>query len=69
MNSDEAKKSKKLRLNSSSSNTDILTNLGLTNNHISPLRKNNTLLDRPEVKQPVSVYKHIYNLWCQFFMI
>ncbi|XP_025412661.1 putative oxidoreductase GLYR1 homolog [Sipha flava] len=54
MNSDEAKKSKKLRLNSSSSNTDILTNLGLTNNHISPLRKNNTLLDRPEVKQPES---------------
>lgn len=41
-------------MNSSSSNTDILTNLGLTNNHLSPLRKNNTLLDRPEVKAPVS---------------
>ncbi|XP_026805739.1 putative oxidoreductase GLYR1 homolog [Rhopalosiphum maidis] len=49
-------KPKKPRLNSkvgqSSNNTDILTNLGLTNSHTSPLRKNNTLLDRPEVKTP-----------------
>lgn len=47
-------KSKKERLNDSINNTDILTNLGLTNNHLSPLRKNNTLLDRPEVTVPES---------------
>ncbi|XP_015366934.1 PREDICTED: putative oxidoreductase GLYR1 homolog [Diuraphis noxia] len=50
-------KPKKPRLNSrvgksEVNNTDILTNLGLTNNHTSPLRRNNTLLDRPEVTTP-----------------
>lgn len=48
-------KPKKPRLNSKvakSDNTDILTNLGLTNNHTSPLRKNITVLDRPEVTTP-----------------
>lgn len=29
-------------------------NQGLTNNHLSPIRKNNSLLDRPEVTVPVS---------------
>lgn len=38
----------------SSINTDILTNVGLVNNH-SPQRKNNTLLDRPEVTLPVII--------------
>lgn len=49
-------------MNSSSNNTDILTNLGLTNNHLSPLRKNNTLLDRPEVKAPVRKIKNLFIL-------
>jgi len=57
-------KPKKPRLNSkvgqSSNNTDILTNLGLTNSHTSPLRKNNTLLDRPEVTTPVNIKKKKY---------
>ncbi|XP_050540446.1 cytokine-like nuclear factor N-PAC [Daktulosphaira vitifoliae] len=54
--SDDTKsKPKKLRLNSSMNNTDILTQLGLTtNNHLNPLRKNNSLLDRPEVITPES---------------
>lgn len=40
----------------SDNNTEFLTNLGLTNNHSSPLRKSNTstLLDRPEVTTPVN---------------
>lgn len=41
-------------------NTDILTNLGLTNNHTSPLRRNNTLLDRPEVTPPVNIKIILY---------
>lgn len=37
-------------------NTDILTNLGLTNSVSSPTRRNNTtLLDRPEVQAPVNI--------------
>jgi len=59
LNDNAKSKPKKVRLNSTTttttnSNTDILTNLGLTNNHVSPFRKNNTLLDRPEVKTPES---------------
>lgn len=54
-NSDDSKsKPKKARKSSTSTNTDILTNLGLTNNHTSPQRKNNTLLDRPEVTMAVN---------------
>lgn len=56
---------KKIRTTAASStpngNTDLLTNLGLTLNHShsSPLRKNNSLLDRPEVSQPVNVFLFI----------
>lgn len=58
-------KPKKPRLNSRAgksevNNTDILTNVGLINNHTSPLRKNNTLLDRPEVTTPVSLKIIVY---------
>lgn len=58
-------KPKKPRLNSrvgksAVNNTDILTNLGLTNNHTSPLRRNNTLLDRPEVTTPVNIKIIVY---------
>lgn len=57
-NGPKKNKPKRPRVNSSVSksddnNTDILTNLGLTNNHTSPLRRNNTLLDRPAVTAPV----------------
>lgn len=70
VDSDDVKvKPKKSRSNSSAGNTDILTNLGLTNNHVSPLRKNNTLLDRPEVKQPVNINKRFYKIWQYIFMI
>ncbi|XP_016657812.1 putative oxidoreductase GLYR1 homolog isoform X1 [Acyrthosiphon pisum] len=56
-NGPKKEKPKKPRLNnraggSEDNNTDILTNLGLMNNHTSPLRRNNTLLDRPEVTTP-----------------
>lgn len=56
--SDDTKsKPKKSKLNSSTNDTEILTHLGLTtNNHLTPLRKNNSLLDRPEVTTPVSKY-------------
>lgn len=59
-NGPKKEKPKKPRLNnragrSEDNNTDILTNLGLTNNHTSPLRRNNTLLDRPEVTTPVNI--------------
>lgn len=48
-------------MNSETNNTEILTNLGLTLNHTgSPLRRNNSLLNRPEVKSPVK--EHIYFL-------
>lgn len=54
-NSDDSKsKPKKARVTLSLGNTDILTNLGLTNNHLSPQRKNNTLLNRPEVTMAVN---------------
>lgn len=57
-----ARKKSRLNPSTSNSNTDILTNLGLTNNHISPLRKTTTLLDRPEVTQPVKINKLIQYL-------
>lgn len=50
-------------------NTNLLTNLGLLNqnnpnNHSSPIRKNNTLLDRPEVVVPVNIYikKYLFGI-------
>lgn len=66
-NGPKKNKPKRPRVNSSVSksddnNTDILTNLGLTNNHTSPLRRNNTLLDRPAVTAPVNI-KIIAYLW------
>lgn len=60
-NTETKVKTKKLRLNASSamgscSTPKVLTTLGLMNNHVSPLRKNNTLLDRPEVLAPVNMF-------------
>lgn len=42
----------------SSNIPEVLSNVGLLNNqnnHSSPIRKNNTLLDRPEVVMPVNI--------------
>lgn len=45
----------------SSSIPEVLSNVGLLNNHSSPIiRKNNTLLDRPEVVMPVNIFMKKY---------
>lgn len=50
-------KQKKDRRHSRNIDIDILTKVGLVDNNLSPIRRNNTILDRPEVTLPVIV-KH-----------
>jgi len=58
---------KKKERRHSSNNIDILTQVGLVDNHLSPLRRNNTILDRPEVTLPVIV-KHLFALSIIYLM-